>query len=114
MMLSTLVNRITEYIKVKGQQIKLEVISHVSRLLSHVLVVGFLILLGLFLIFFLSFGLSAYLNEILESSFLGYFVIGAVYLLALIVIGLLARTGRIQRWIEALILKASDELREDE
>ena len=113
-MLSTLINKISEYIKVKGQQIKLEVISHVSRLLSHVLVVSFLTILGLFLILFLSFGLSAYLNEILVSTFLGYFVTGGIYFLVLIIIGLLARAGKIQRWIEALIMKASDELEEDE
>ena len=104
-MLSTLINKISEYIKVKGQQIKLEVISHMSKLLSHVLVVSFLVLLGLFLILFLSFGLSAYLNEVLESTFLGYFVTGGIYLFVLIVIALLAKAGKVQRWIEKMILK---------
>jgi hypothetical protein len=113
-MLSKLINRITEYIKVKGQQIKLEVISHMSKLLSHVLVVSFLVLLGLFLILFLSFGLSAYLNEVLESTFLGYFVTGGIYLFVLIVIALLAKAGKVQRWIEKMILKASDEIEDDE
>ena len=112
-MLTTLINRLTEYIKVKRQQIKLEVISHVSKLLSHILVVSFLALLGLFLILFLSFGLSAYLNEVLESAFWGYFITGGVYLLVLIIIGLLAKTGRFQRWVEMFILKASDQLEED-
>ena len=113
-MLSTLINRISEYIKVKGQQIKLEVISHVSKLLSHVLVFSFLALLGLFLILFLSFGLSAYLNEALGSAYLGYFVTGGIYLLVLIIIALLAKAGKIQLWIEKLILKASEEIEDNE
>lgn len=113
-MLATLINKISEYIKVKGQQIKLEVISHMSKLLSHVLVVSFLCLLGLFLVLFLSFGLSAYLNEVLESTFLGYFVTGGIYLLVLIIIALLAKAGKIQQWIEKLILKASEEIEDNE
>ncbi len=113
-MLSALINRITEYVKIKGQQIKLEIIGHVAKLLGHVLVVSFIAILGLFLILFLSFAVGAYLNELFESTYLGYLAVAGGYFLVVIIIALLARTGRIQKWIETLILSASDELEEDE
>ena len=113
-MLSTLVNRITEYIKIKTEQIKLEIISHSARFLSHVIVVGFLAVLGLFLMFFVSFGLSVYFNELFESPYLGYLAVAGIYLLVIILIAILARTGVIQKWVEATIVKAVDEMDEDE
>ena len=113
-MLSTLINRITEYIKIKAQQIKLEIISHSAKFLSHVIVVGFLSVLGLFLMFFVSFGLSAYFNELFGSSYLGYLMVGGLYFLVILIIAILAKTGVIQKWIEAVIVKAVDEMEEDE
>jgi len=113
-MLTALINRITEYIKIKTEQIKLEIIGHSARLLSHVLVVGFLVILGLFFLFFISFGLSAYFNQLFNSTFLGYLTVAGLYLLVIVLISILARTGKIQNWIEATIVKAMDEMEEDE
>lgn len=113
-MFSVVVNRITEYIKVKGQQVKLEIISHLARFLSRLLVIGFLGVLGLFLIFFMSFGLSALLNQFFESAYLGYLIVAGIYLLVILLISLFNKKGVIQRWIEVFILNANDQMEEDE
>ncbi|MCP4459733.1 MAG: phage holin family protein [Cytophagales bacterium] len=113
-MFSALINRITEYIKLKSQQIKLEIISHSARLLSHVIVVGFLGVLGLFMILLLSVGLSAYFNEVFESVYLGYLIVAGGYFLLILIIAIMAKTGVIQNWIEATILKAIDQREESE
>ena len=58
---------------------------------------------------FLSFGLANYLNDTLGSSFLGYLIVGGFYLLDVIIIGILAKRGSIQGWIEKLILAADNQ-----
>lgn len=113
-MFSTVVDRITEYLKIKGQQIKLEIVSRSARLLSHVIVVGLLTVLGLFFLFFTSFGFSVLLNELFESAYLGYLIVAGVYFLVILLIAILGRAGVIQRWIETVIINAIDQMEEDE
>lgn len=99
----------------KVQQIKLELVGHMAKLMGHVLVVVMLAFLGLFFVLFLSFALGALLNELLQSAYWGYFIVAGAYFLVFIIIALLAKSGHIQRWIEAAILKASDQIEtEDE
>jgi hypothetical protein len=113
-MIVALIERIKEYVKLKIEQIKLELVGHVARLMSQLIVVGLLITLGLFLVFFLSFALGAFLNEVLESNYFGFLIMAAAYFLGFIALILLAKSGRIQGWIETAIIKASDQLEEDE
>ncbi len=107
-MLSGVINRLTEYVKLKAEQVKLEVMARMASVLSQVLVFSMIAFLGLFLIFFLSFALGSYLNEILDSQYLGHLIIAGAYFLVLVIIGLFAKTGKIQGWIETLILKAGE------
>ena len=109
-----LIGRITEYVKLKIQQIKLELVGHIARLMSQLLVVLFLVVLALFMILFLSFAASAFLNELLESNYLGYLIVAGLYFIAFLIIGMLAKSGRIQGWIEEAILRASDQIETEE
>jgi hypothetical protein len=113
-MLGGLIGRITEYVKLKVQQIKLELVGHLARLMSQILVMLFLVILGLFMMLFLSFATGAYLNEILESNYLGYLIVAGAYFVAFFIIGVLAKSGRIQSWLEAAILRASDQIESEE
>ena len=113
-MFSSIVSRLTDYIKLKAKQIKLELIHHLAKLLGHLVVLGALVILGFFMMFFLSFALGNYLNEVLNSAFWGYMIVAGGYLVLIIVIGLLMRSGSIQKWIETIILKASEEIDDDE
>ncbi len=113
-MLGGLVSRITEYVKLKVQQIKLELVGHLARLMSQILVMLFLAMLGLFMVLFLSFAVGAYLNEVLESNYLGYLIVAGGYFIAFFIIGMLAKSGRIQAWLEEAILRASDQIESEE
>ncbi|MEQ9229358.1 MAG: hypothetical protein RIF46_01660 [Cyclobacteriaceae bacterium] len=113
-MLTALINRLTEYLKIKAEQIKLQVIGHVAKLLSHVIVFSLLAFLGLFLVFFVSFAMGSLLNEVFASSYLGHLTIAGVYFLLILILALLSKTGRVQGWLEQLILKVSDQIEEDE
>lgn len=113
-MIQGIFDKIGSYLKIKVQQIKLDLIAHVSKLLSHVIALLLLSLFGFFLLFFLSFTLGVFLNEVLCSPYYGFLIVAGIYFILFFILALLAKSGRIQQWIENLIVKASDNLEEDE
>ena len=113
-MIAGLIERIKEYIKLKIEQIKLEMVGHVARLMSQVIVLFLLVILGLFTLLFLSFALGALLNELLESNYLGFLIIAGIYLIAVLILASLSKSGKVQGWIESAIINASNKLQDEE
>lgn len=109
---SNIVERLTEYIHVKTEQFKLKLIQGFSTVLANVISFAFLAVFGILFIFFLSFGLGALLNSVLNSAFYGHLIIAGFYLLVILIIFLLMKSNRIKGWFESLILKAIE--KEDE
>lgn len=109
-----IVEKITEYIQIKTELIKLKVIEYVSRILANVIALVFIGMIVFFFLFFISFALGAYLNVVTQSEFLGYLIVAGAYLLLIIIIFLLAKTGKIQGWFENLILKIAEQEDEQE
>lgn len=104
-----IVEKITEYIHIKTEQVKLKLIGYISKILANVLALCFTLLVGFFFLFFLSLGIGALLNEVLGSSFWGYLIIAGFYLLSIIIMLLLVKSGKIQHWLEHLILKIAEQ-----
>lgn len=111
---SEIVEKITEYVQVKTELLKLKVIGLVSRILARVIALLFIAGIAFFFVFFLSFGLGHYLNTILASDFWGHLIVAGFYLLLIIIIFVLMKTGKIQSWFENLILKISEQEDEQE
>lgn len=109
-----IVERITEYIQIKTEQVKLKIVGYISRILANVLALFFIILIGFFFLFFLSFSIGSLLNEVFESAFLGHLLISAFYLLLIIIVLMLVKFGKIQGWLEFLILKIAEQEDEQE
>lgn len=106
--ISDTIHKLKEYVDVKTEQIKLLVLARVSAVLSNAIAISIILLFTFFLVFFLTFGIANYLNDVLESSHLGYFAISGCYLLIIIIVMILAKRGIIQRWIESLVLNNSE------
>lgn len=113
-MLSEVIRSIREYLRLKAEQIKLEVMARTAKIMSHLIVFSMMIFMGLFLVFFLSFAFGTYLNVVFDNPYAGHLSVAGVYLLGLIIIGILAKTGRIQRMFETLIIRMNDQLDMDE
>ena len=113
-LINKLLDKLTEYLRLKGEKLKLDIISQVSRIMAHVLAFLFLGIIAFFLFIFLSLALGAYLNELLESEYYGHLIVAGVYLVLLITIFLLLRTNRIQNWLEATFIKISENTDSDE
>tara|TARA_Y100000588_G_C13623846_1_gene656589 strand:+ start:122 stop:484 length:363 start_codon:yes stop_codon:yes gene_type:complete len=111
--INKLVDKISEYIRLKGEKIKLDIIAQVSRLLAHFVAFLTIALVGLFLLIFLSLALAAYLNYALDSPHYGYLIVGGIYLIGLVGILLLLRTNKLQNWLETLFVNLSESLEEE-
>jgi hypothetical protein len=77
--LDNLVENLSGYFEARVALVKLEVREEISRVLSHALTIGALLLLGLLFVFFLSMGLAHYLNTYLESMYAGFWIVTAIY-----------------------------------
>lgn len=102
------INNITEYIEIKTEQLKLRIVTKLAKMLSGVISLSFLMATGLFFMFFLSFAVGFLLNDVLESTYLGFFIIAGFYLLIIILILILVKTKKIQGWFEQIIIKAAE------
>lgn len=100
-----LVDKLTEFIKLKGEQLKIEVLSHVARILAYVIT---FIAIGLIVSFLGLFGaltLAVVLNYWLDSTVLGYVIVSGILLIVLLIMIFLLKSEKIQRWLESMIIK---------
>tara|TARA_B100001245_G_C22853329_1_gene410212 strand:- start:808 stop:1173 length:366 start_codon:yes stop_codon:yes gene_type:complete len=111
--INKLVDKISDFIRLKGEKIKLDIIAQVSRLLAHFVAFMTMAVVGFFLLIFLSIALAAYLNYVLESPHFGYLIVGGIYLIGLIIIILLLRSNKLQNWLETLFLNLSESIQDE-
>lgn len=110
---NTLLDKLSEYIRLKGEKLKLEIIAQVSRLLAHFVAFLMIGLISFFMFTFLSIAAGAYLNTLFESSYLGYLVLAGFYLLCLVILLIFLKSNRMQQWLEVLFIRFSESLNDD-
>ena len=98
------IDNIQEYLEIKAESIKLRILIQLTKTFSGIISISVILLLGFFLLFFLSFAVAILLNDALNSEFLGYFILCGFYLLIIILVLILAQKGVIQGWFESIIL----------
>ena len=99
-LVTNLIDKITELVKLKFEQLQLEVKSQVAIVLSRLIVIFAIALLLTFAFFFFGLGLAFYLNVWLESAYLGFVIVGGIALLFSIGLILLARSDAFTRAIK--------------
>lgn len=83
--LDSLVDHLSGYVETQVALVKLEIREEVSRTLARGLVVAAALLLAFLFLIFFSVGLAQYLNTFFTDSFVGYWLVAAVYGLPCIV-----------------------------
>jgi uncharacterized membrane protein YqjE len=96
--LDNLVGNLSGYFETRVELIKIEIREEIAKVLSHALMIGVLLLLGLLFILFISFGLANYLNDYFKNSSSGYWIVAAVYGVPGLLIFLLR--GKISHYFE--------------
>jgi len=103
--LDNFIENLSGYLETRVELIKLEVREEIAKLLSHALMIGLLLLLGLLFILFISLGWANYLNTHFNDSFSGYWIVAAIYGLPCLIIYVFRK--RISQFFEQhLIIQA--------
>jgi hypothetical protein len=105
---SEIVDRLTEYVEVKIELLKLNLLTRLSKVLASVISVGIITGLLFFFLFFLGFGIAELLNELLSSQFWGFIIVAGIFLLLILIIFRLLSSNKIQDWIEKAILDSTE------
>jgi hypothetical protein len=97
------------YIKVKLELLKLDIAEHLSKLLAQL--AAYLVMLSFFglVVAFLSLGAAFFLNDVFESSSLGFVVVSGFYTILLIVIFVLLKSGKLKSFFENKITSKEKE-----
>gem|GEM_PF-621517 len=105
---NSLIDKIISLIKIKGDQVKLELISKFSTFLALSILFFTLVILSLLMLIFLSLGIAVIFNEFLMSApYWGYFIASAFFFLMIIMVVWMIRSGKIQNWLEEAIIESS-------
>jgi len=105
---------ITEYVRVKLELFKLEITEHVANILAQVIAYIVILLILSFILSMLSMGLSFYINELLDSNFVGFFITAGIHGLGLIIVFLFLKSGKLKSFFEVMILNQSEKKGKDE
>jgi hypothetical protein len=113
-LINNLIDKLTEFLQVRVDKLKLDLLARLSKLFANLLSLFLIIIVGLFFSMFLSVALGAYINEIYESAYIGYLIVSGCYLVLLILIFILMKSGTIQKWMETIFISMSENLNNDE
>lgn len=83
---------------------RMEIYKKLSDVLASILLIIIISFIFLMMLLFLGFGLSFYLNIILESSYLGFVIVGCIFMIAAWLMSLSIRSGYFQHKLYMLIL----------
>lgn len=81
-----LINTLTGYIETRIELLKMDMRESMSVVITKLAVFTLLGFLGFFVLLFLFLGLAQWLNQLLESAFLGYFLVAAFFVIALFLV----------------------------
>jgi len=99
------IDAISRYIKVRLDLVKHEMADQLSGAIAGIFaLVLVLFFLGLFC-FFVSFGLAIFLNQVLDSLFLGFLIVSGIYFILFVVAVRLAKSGRLKEVIKESFLR---------
>jgi len=115
--LEKLLESITKFIELKMEIYELKVKEQMVQIISSLATLGLILMLGIIMLFFFSLALGFYLNSLFDSSFLGFALIGSVYLLIAIMLMVFKDkliTNRLfQTFFSETLIKDSSDEQED-
>lgn len=103
MVIDKILENVLRYIESRFELFKLEIEESVSIALVR-LIQGLIIgVLGIFVLLFFSWGIANALNVWLNSTFVGYFIVGGIYLLLMLIVLSRSGEGKLKQLIEGKV-----------
>jgi len=81
-----LVESVKDYVNTRYDLTRLKIIHAASDIMANLIASFFLIVAGLFFLFFISYAVANYLCDVTETNSAGYFIVAGFYLLVAIVL----------------------------
>lgn len=100
--------------KVKVDLLKVDLIERISGLAALIITFVIVFMLALFLLAFASLTLGSFLNQVLDSQYLGYLIVTAFYVLLLTAVIIFLRSGRLQALLEKIVAESMQTSADDE
>ena len=79
------------YIEVRSELIKIQIKEQIVQIISQLVLMFIFLLFGFLIITIASFAISFYLNEILDSSYIGFVILSGIYILLFIILFLIRK-----------------------
>ncbi len=114
-MFGKLKDKISNYLQLRVELVRLELIERLVNVMGYVLFVMIVIFLVLTMVLFTGLGLAEWLSDVMKSRYGGYFATGGIVLLATIIVVL--NSNKIIRFFAnkfVALLTASKKLPQDE
>lgn len=104
-LITNLIDKVSELIKLKLDQAKIEVQGQVALVLSRLIFIFAIGLLLTFTLFFFGIALAYVINHATGSYYLGFLIVGAIALICSILLILLARSEAFKKALKNRLLE---------
>jgi hypothetical protein len=104
----TIVDTVQGLFQSKIENLKMDFYKKLSDVLASIVLIIIISFVGLMMMLFLGFGLSFYLNILLDSSYLGFLIVGGLFFIAAWIMSFTIRTGYLQKKLYAAMLTILD------
>ena len=109
-----IIEHLSGIIEARLELVKLELREELAKMGARIIAAIILSFLGVLIIVFLSFSLSTLFNYLLESQFIGYFIVTGFYTLVLILLLVFNVRSWLQEKIENVLIDTDENDAEDE
>lgn len=107
-LITNLIDKITELVKLKLDQVKIEVKGQVAVLLSRLIIIFAIGLLFTFALFFLGLAAAFGINHWLDSHYLGFLIIGGIAMVVCILLYVVGKSEGFNKAIKSRLLENED------
>ncbi len=87
------------------ENIKMDFYRKLSDVLASIILIIIISFIFLMMLLFMGFGLSFYLNILLDSSYLGFLIVGGIFMIAAWMMSLTIRSGYMQEKLYRTMLR---------
>ena len=104
----TIVDTVQGLFQSKIENIKMDFYKKLSNVLASIVLIIIISFVALMMMLFLGFGLSFYLNIVLESSYFAFLIVGALFFIATWMMSFAIKAGFLHKTLRTLLLLILD------
>lgn len=104
---------LSDYVKVKLELFKIDMTEQISHVLAQVIAYIVILLISTLVILFVSMGMAFLINQQLDSEYLGFLIVAGAYLLILLGVLYLLKSGKLKMFFEDKMLETIEQQKKE-